>query len=198
MGFLHSQQPPVRQIALENLVGYSQGQHIHIFRTDDYRPIKDLKVLTRDKNTRTVQQSLTILVNLCDDNSISDLLASDETFVEYVATSIANLKEVNADLHCILLANLAKNDQVTRVFDLKRKRPTVSSNSPQDVTAEDVEKDEMVFKSLNVMNCLMDCFVKGSDRSLNKYATYDYLSYFFSDISRFKRGQGLLCTDSGI
>lgn len=35
----------------------------------------------------------------------------------------------------------------------------------------------------------MDCFVKGYDRKLNRYATYDYLAYFFADISRFKIGR---------
>ena len=43
--------------------------------------------------------------------------------------------------------------------------------------------------SKRVIDCLMDCFVKGYDRELNKFANYDYLSYFFADVSRFKIGR---------
>lgn len=35
----------------------------------------------------------------------------------------------------------------------------------------------------------MDCFVKGYDRQLNEYANFDYLAYFFADLSRFKLGR---------
>ena len=38
----------------------------------------------------------------------------------------------------------------------------------------------------------MDCFVKGYDRKLNKYANFDYLAYFFADIARFKKGREFL------
>lgn len=86
------------------------------------------------------------------------------------------LDESNADLYCMLLANLAKNDQITKAISLKRK------SSSDD------------FKSTSIMDCLMDCFVKGSDRKLNKYAQYDYLAFFFADISRFEQGRKYFVT----
>ena len=46
-----------------------------------------------------------------------------------------------------------------------------------------------MFSSKKVIDCLMDCFVKGYDRKLNEYANYDYLSYFFADLSRYKQGE---------
>lgn len=45
-----------------------------------------------------------------------------------------------------------------------------------------------------VIDCLMDCFVKGSDRSFNKFANFDYLAYFFADLSRFKQGRDYFIT----
>lgn len=89
MGFLHSPQPAVRQIALGALVGYSQGLHSHIFKTDDYQPVKDLKKLIRGEDgPTTIGQALTILVNLCDNSTILESLASDESLIEYVANQI--------------------------------------------------------------------------------------------------------------
>lgn len=88
VGFLHSPQPAVRQIALDNLVGYSQGLYAHIFKTDDYQAVKDLKKLVRETGPTTVGQALTILVNLCDNETILDSLASDESLIEFVANQI--------------------------------------------------------------------------------------------------------------
>ncbi|GME95786.1 unnamed protein product [Ambrosiozyma monospora] len=79
---------------------------------------------------------------------------------------------------CILLTNLAKSDDILGIFDL---------------TIE--VKDKEVFKSQKAMDILMDLFVKGSTRTLNKYANYDYLSYFFADISRFPKGRHYFVTE---
>lgn len=35
----------------------------------------------------------------------------------------------------------------------------------------------------------MDCFVKGAEGTLNKSANFDYLSYFFADISKSEEGR---------
>lgn len=104
-----------------------------------------------------------------------DLLVSDLTLLEYISNSILDIKNTNADLYSILLANLAKNDQVTAIFGMKR-------------TVKGKDEDSR-FQSLNIMDCLMDCFVKGSTRQLNKYADFNYLAFFFADVSRFKQGR---------
>jgi hypothetical protein len=176
VGFLHSPQPPLRQIALENVAPFAQGQHTYIFKQDDFRPIKDLKILVRDKTERTVQLALSILVNLCDDSTILDNIASDDTLVEFVIHSIFDMEQVHTDLFCILLANLAKNDQVIKIFDWKKKHTTHE------------------FRSESVIDCLMDCFVTGSERKLNEFANFDYLAFVFSDLSRFKRGREYFVT----
>lgn len=66
----------------------------------------------------------------------------------------------------MLLANLAKSDTMLRILKLKRATPKPLSTSPM------------------AIDQLMDCFVKGAGGSYNRDANYDYLSYFFADLSK--------------
>lgn len=179
VSFLHSPQPAVVQIALDNLVGYSQGAHQQIFAYDNYRAITDLKGLSKSKGRTLVNQSVTILINLCDDVRMRNLIVEDTEYVNFLVSQIINLNNANADLMTILLTNIAKSDKITRVFEFDM---------------ELSEEQRKVFKSTKAMDCLMDCFVKGSDRSLNRYADFDYLAYFFADISRFALGRKYFIT----
>lgn len=71
----------------------------------------------------------------------------------------------------MLLANLVKSEHLHKLFTLKRKVP------------------ESVSTSENVVDQVMDCFVKGAEGELNKHANYDYLSYLFADLSQTKEGR---------
>ncbi|KTB15311.1 Protein HGH1 [Nakaseomyces glabratus] len=179
VSFLHSPQPAVRQIALDNLVGFSTGPSASIFKYDNYRALDDLKVLMKEKSRTLVQQSATVLANLCDDAVMRKKLADDKEFLEYLTWKICDLGNTSSDIMCILLSNLSKEDSITYVFEIVR--------GDNDKDLPPLDKD--VFKSKRVIDCLMDCFVKGYDRELNKFANYDYLSYFFADVSRFKIGR---------
>ena len=66
----------------------------------------------------------------------------------------------------MLLANLAKSDDIKRILTAKRDVPKALSTSK------------------NPMDQLMDCFVKGAEGRYNKDADFDYLAYFFADISK--------------
>lgn len=212
---MHAPQPNVQQIALENLVGFSKGPYSHIFKTNDLEPVKDLKTLIRDqRNSTSVKQALTILINLCDDISILESLSSDESLVQYISNSILDLSHPHADLFCMLIANLAKRDTINSIFKFKRsalneKLTIVKSTDPNSTKTplgfedDEVKKIQQSRDSREansakffgppgqraIIDCLLDCFVKGHDRSLNKYADYDYLAFFFSDLSRFKEGR---------
>jgi hypothetical protein len=166
--FLHSPNVKIRTVALDYLVGLSTGPEAAIFSHDSYRPIKDLKILARDKGKTIVQQSLTILGNLCGDIEIRDLIAKDDSFVKFLISSILDLENRNADLACIVLTNLGKSDDIERIHDW---------------TIE--VKNKEIFKSERVTDLLLDAFVKGFDRKLNQMANFDYLAYFFADYSRF-------------
>ena len=180
VSFLHSPQPAVVQIALDNLVGYSTGAHQQVFSYDNYEAIKDLKTISKGSSKTMVNQSITILANLCDDLTMRNLIVEDEEYLKFLVSSILNIKNTNADLMCILLTNLAKNDFINKILEF-----TIELN----------EEQKKIFKSNQAIDCLMDCFVKGYDRKLNEYANYDYLSYFFADLSRYKQGRTYFITE---
>ena len=66
----------------------------------------------------------------------------------------------------MLLANLAKSDSLKRIIPLRMPIPKPISESD------------------SAMDQLMDCFVKGAEGKVNKAADFDYLAYFFADISK--------------
>lgn len=66
----------------------------------------------------------------------------------------------------MLLANLAKWDDLKGILDQKQEAP------------EALKSNDMV------INQLVDLFVKGADSSFNKDADYDYLAYFFADLAK--------------
>jgi|TARA_R110002003_G_scaffold127_9_gene11956 hypothetical protein len=76
----------------------------------------------------------------------------------------------------MLLANMAKDDSLQRVLELKRQVPKELSTSQW------------------AMDQLMDCFVKGAAGAYNKHADFDHLSYFFADLARFPKGREYLTT----
>jgi len=78
----------------------------------------------------------------------------------------------------MLLANMAKDDSLQRVLELKRSVPNDLSTSKW------------------AMDQLMDCFVKGAAGAYNKDADYDYLSYFFADLAKFPKAREYLTTPS--
>jgi len=70
----------------------------------------------------------------------------------------------------MLLTNMSKDDSVaTRILDLKREKP---------------KEEWKVSDSEMAMDQLMDLFVKGEGKTLNKEANFDYLAYFFADVAR--------------
>ncbi|KAJ5961100.1 uncharacterized protein N7479_008250 [Penicillium vulpinum] len=166
--FLHHGNTQIRQIACENLVGFSTAQP-DLFKRHQLLPVRDLKLLVRDY-IPIAKNALTILINLSSDEEILKLLAEDE-FIEDLLAKLTNVKEPNADEVAMLLANLVKSENLKKLLSLKRKAP------------------ESVSTSGNAIDQLMDCFVKGAEGSLNKHANYDYLSYVFADLSQTEEGR---------
>jgi hypothetical protein len=76
----------------------------------------------------------------------------------------------------MLLSNMAKSDTLKRVVAHSRAIPSSVSESPK------------------TMDQLMDCFVKGAEGGLNKDADYDYLAYFFADVSKLDEGRAYFTT----
>ncbi|KAE8306890.1 hypothetical protein BDV41DRAFT_89212 [Aspergillus transmontanensis] len=167
--FLHHGNTQIRQIACENLLGFSIAQP-NLFKRHQLLPVRDLKLLVRDY-TPIAKNALTMLINLSADQDVLANLADDDAFLETLFTKVTNVKEPNADDVSMLLANLVKSEKMKKLLTIKRRVPEQVSTSP------------------NVMDQLMDCFVKGAEGALNKNATYDYLSYVFADMSKSKEGR---------
>ncbi|KAM5434590.1 Protein hgh1 [Microsporum ferrugineum] len=180
--FLHHGNTQIRQIACENLVGYSASQPA-LFKRHQLLPVRDLKLLVRDYPP-IAKDALTILVNLSADEEVLKELAEDDAFLETLLKKVTNPKERAVSEITMLLANLAKSDSIRRIVSLERAVP------------------EGVSTSSKAMDQLMDCFIKGGrggggDGAAGDDAdrAYDYLSYFFADISKFQEGRAYFVTE---
>ncbi|EEQ86104.2 DNA-binding protein HGH1 [Blastomyces dermatitidis ER-3] len=174
--FLHHGNSQIRQIACENLLGYSISQHA-LFKVHQLLPVRDLKLLVRDY-APIAKNALTILINLSGDEEVLKELAEDDAFLETLLGKVTNKKEPHANEITMLLANLAKSDSFKRIITLTRSVPKDVSDSP------------------NALDQLMDCFIKGQDGAINKAtdANYDYLAYVFADLSKFDAGRAYFLT----
>ncbi|KAI9820382.1 MAG: hypothetical protein M1827_006006 [Pycnora praestabilis] len=194
--FLHHGNTQIRQVAIEHLVGYSTSQPL-IFKAGQLTPIKDLKLLIRDYPVRSIspiklasrdggygltalqplaKNALIMLINLSDDRDVLQNIATDDTFLESLLVRITNTKEPNANEIAMLLANMAKLDDLKRILTLTR----------------DVPKSLSISKY--AMDQLMDCFVKGAEGRYNEDANFDYLAYFFADIAKYPDGRKYFVT----
>ncbi|KAI9836054.1 MAG: hypothetical protein M1819_001665 [Sarea resinae] len=172
--FLHHGNTQIRQLAAENVLPYTTSQP-SLFKRDQLLPIRDLKLLVKDY-TPISKNALTALINLADDREVLQCLATDNTFLESLLLRITSASEPNANEIAMLLANMAKSDDMRRIFTLTRAVPKGLSTSDK------------------AMDQLMDCFVKGAEGSYNKHADYDYLSYFFADMAKHPEGQSYFTT----
>lgn len=184
VGFLHSPQAAIAQVALDHLVGYLVGAHQLVFAYNDYAALADLKALAQSKGHTTANQATTILANLCDDPTMRRLIVEDRDFVRALVTKIVDPANPNADIMCILLANLAKSDEINVVLECEV--PAAAGAADGDAAAP---------SSSRGIDRLLDCFVKGANRTLNPNAEFDYLAYFFADILRFRQGRDYFVTE---
>jgi hypothetical protein len=87
-----------------------------------------------------------------------------------------NPTEANANLLAMLLANLAKSDDIKELLTLQRP-------APKELNSNSLAIDQ-----------LLDLFVKGADGTYNKEADYDYLSYLFADLAKHSEGRTYFLT----
>ncbi|KAI1638536.1 hypothetical protein F4809DRAFT_639435 [Biscogniauxia mediterranea] len=164
VGLVADPKPEVRVLAAEHLVPYSTSQP-SIFKTDNLKPVKNLKILIRD-HPKIAQHVITLLVNLSADREVLECLATDDKFLSEVLRRITIVSEPNANLLSMLLANLAKWDSLKSIVD--KKQP-----APAELKSNDL-----------IMNQLVDLFVKGAEGTYNKEADFDHLSYLFADLTK--------------
>ena len=191
--FLHHGNTQIRQVAVEQLVGYSTpaSNQFPLFKRNQLEPCRDLKMLIRDY-TPIATNALTIITNLTSTNDMDILkcYTSDDKFLEDLLHEIIDTQtNSTADTCCGLLANLIKDDTLAaRLMTFAREIPP-----PVELPASKSENRIIqVTSSRRVLDQLMDVFVKGANNSLNNHANFDYLSYVFADLSKHKFGREYL------
>ncbi|KAL7946465.1 hypothetical protein V8C42DRAFT_320684 [Trichoderma barbatum] len=164
VGFIAHPNPQIRAVAIEHLVPFSESEP-SIFKAEELKPVKHLKFLVRDI-AKIAEHALTILINLTGDQEILEFVAKDEKFLEMVFSHIVHPEEPNADLLAMLLANITKFEGSKAFLHRKQEAPSQLGSDDQ------------------VINQLMDLFVKGQDGAYNKKAHFDYLAYVFADLAK--------------
>ena len=76
----------------------------------------------------------------------------------------------------MLLANLAKYDELKDILQIERP-------APEELASNNLAIDQ-----------LLDLFVKGADGTYNKEANFDYLSYLFADLAKHEEGRKYFLT----
>ncbi|PNS15761.1 Protein HGH1 [Sphaceloma murrayae] len=172
--FLHHGNTQIRQVAAENLLGFSTSKQ-DLFKRNQLEPIRDLKLLIKDYPP-IAQNAITMLINLSEDAEILKTLVSDTKFVESVFTRLSSQKEATSNLLSMLLPNLTKS----KPFALSLLKLDLPASSP--------------LPSTLALDRLLDLFVRGAAGTHNPAADYDYLSYTFADITLHAEGRKHLLT----
>lgn len=180
LNFLNSDQLNVIEIVVENLLGYSQAQYHHHYLNDKFNSVKKLMSFSQTKIKDLADNSIKILINLCDNLEIRNFISSNSNFLKFLVINIISCHNHNSEIMSILLSNLGKSDNISSILNIK-------------LNEEQIDKN--FHKSNNSCDCLLDCFVKGFSKKYNKFTNYDYISYFFGDISRFENVRKYLLTN---
>ena len=180
VGLLKDKSPVVRQLALENLLPYTQSgnPHLDIWKTNNWEGAKLLKILVFDNNVspshcarlmnqnpKTSQQALAGLINLSSREENVRTILLDGHFLTFLIGLVTDKSYLQADLACMLLSNLAKSSKIEVLFGLKL--PEVEGLTEKSVLGQ-----------------LMEVFVLGENKKWNENATFDFLANVWGDITR--------------
>ncbi|CAG8584800.1 35_t:CDS:2, partial [Acaulospora colombiana] len=171
LDFLHDNNPSVRHLALERLLGYTvkSSQFQHIFRRNGMRPIKDLKFLCKDEPV-IAHEAFKALVNLTGEDDIREEL-NDDDFLKFLIKIITDRHSILADMACMLLSNITKNERISE------KILPMESQSVKGLSSSKRSIDHLV-----------DLFVNGLDRSYNQEAEFHFLASVFANMTMDMEG----------
>ncbi|KAG1132689.1 hypothetical protein G6F42_002131 [Rhizopus arrhizus] len=170
--FLHQPALEIRAIALHHLVPYTPNgnQYRYILLEQKQTICKDIKALCREDPV-TAHDALRCLINLSSDPAVQDEL-DDQDFIKYICLLITNAKSVLADLACMLLSNMTKNESAcVKLIQAK------------------TEPMEGLSKSTRMLDHLVEAFHKGYKKDYNPEAEYHFLASVFSNISGLRLGR---------
>ncbi|KAG0324991.1 hypothetical protein BG004_003324 [Podila humilis] len=163
----------VRQIAIHNIVSFTpkSSEFFHIFIKHAKTLCKDLKILVKD-DTAISHDALRSLINLSGEAVICAEL-DDVEFIKYLIFDIIISKtNILADLGCMLLSNMCKNENISaKILNL---------------TGKPVEG---LTVSTTAIGQLADIFLKGTDKQYNPQCNYDYLASVFATVAALPLGR---------
>ncbi|KAG0370896.1 hypothetical protein BC939DRAFT_460452 [Gamsiella multidivaricata] len=166
----------VRQIAIHNIVSFtpSNSEFFHVFLKHAKPLCKDLKALVKE-DTAIAHDALRSLINLSGETVICAEL-DDEDFIKHLIFNVIVSKtNILADLGCMLLSNMCKNDNVSgKVLNL--------SGKPV----------EGLTTATSAVGQLADIFLKGTDKGYNPQCNFDFLASVFATLATFPKGRTLL------
>ncbi|KAG0206295.1 hypothetical protein BGX28_002241 [Mortierella sp. GBA30] len=170
---MESQIEEVRQIAIHNIVSFTpaSSEFFHIFLKHAKTLCKDLKALVKE-DTVIAHDALRSLINLSGEAVICAEL-DDEDFIKYLIFSVIISKtNILADLGCMLLSNMCKNDNIaSKVLALQGKPVDGLTNATSAVAQ------------------LAEIFLKGTDKGYNPNCNYDFLASVFATLAMLPLGR---------
>ncbi|KAG0024745.1 hypothetical protein BGZ80_008903 [Entomortierella chlamydospora] len=173
---MDSQIIEVRQIAIHNIVSFTSNtsEFFPIFLNNAKTLCKDLKALVKD-DTAISHDALRSLINLSGESVICVEL-DDEDFINYlIFTIIISKTNILADLGCMLLSNMCKNEKISSKILNMGGKPVEGLTTGTTAVAQ-----------------LADIFLKGTDKSYNPQCNYDFLASVFATLATFPLGRTLL------
>ncbi|KAG1456701.1 hypothetical protein G6F56_006773 [Rhizopus delemar] len=178
--FLHQPALEIRAIALHHLVPYTPNDNEYRYVLLEQKEVicKDMKALCREDPV-TAHDALRCLINLSSDPAVQNEL-DDESFIKYICLLITNAKSVLADLACMLLSNMTKNESAcVKLIQAK---------------AEPVEE---LSQSTRQLDHLVEAFHKGYKKEYNPEAEFHFLASVFSNLSGLRLGRVFMIEPSG-
>ncbi|RHZ88192.1 hypothetical protein Glove_26g204 [Diversispora epigaea] len=178
LDFLNDNNPQVRQLALAHLLGYTTktSQFQHIFKQNDFKPIEELKNICKSckDNPLIAHDSFKALVNLTSDEEICKKL-NDDSFLQFIIKMILDQDSILADMICMLLSNITRNERISvkiLLLDLSDQEQSNNNNNNK-----------------RQIDQLIDIFVNGVNRSYNKEAEFHFLANVFANITMLPQGR---------
>ncbi|TIC67010.1 DUF383-domain-containing protein [Wallemia mellicola] len=159
--FLRNENPTIRQIAIQNLAGFSTTQK-QLF---DNQSIQEVKLSCRDKPA-IAHDAFSILVNISDSVLTSNAIVTND-FMVFLTSYIANPTALLADLACMLLSNLSKLPNVIHTIcsqqipvSLNNEEPSFIASKSESSTVQ-IEGQQTSFRAVP---CLVEAFVQGANK----------------------------------
>lgn len=173
--FLRNENPTIRQIAIQNLAGFSTTQK-QLF---DNQSIQEVKLSCRDKpvgifiymispnNIQAIaHDAFSILVNISDSVLTSNAIVTND-FMVFLTSYIANPTALLADLACMLLSNLSKLPNVIHTICSQQIPVSLNNGEPSFIASKSESSTVQIEgqqTSFRAVPCLVEAFVQGANK----------------------------------